>query len=165
MAFITSPRVKELVKKIATKEVTIAEFFETAKELAASKGVINKLDGALNTLRRAGIDVDTVKWDDFTTRKNVKKLLDNEVTKENTFIQISSAEGKVKEFFANNSVLVEGFENASYPFADPNKQIGQKTGLAAIFTASLELTKEGVVNLMQKKLFDDILIRTASHTP
>ena len=41
----------------------------------------------------------------------------------------------------------------------------KKTGLAAIFTASLELTKEGVVNLMQKKLFDDILIRTASHTP
>ena len=40
----------------------------------------------------------------------------------------------------------------------------KKTGLAAIFTASLELTKEGVVNLMQKKLFDDILIRTASHT-
>ena len=41
----------------------------------------------------------------------------------------------------------------------------KKTGLAAIFSASLELTKEGVVNLMQKKLFEDVYIRTAKHTP
>tara|TARA_B100000029_G_scaffold440700_1_gene458006 strand:+ start:1484 stop:2239 length:756 start_codon:yes stop_codon:yes gene_type:complete len=41
----------------------------------------------------------------------------------------------------------------------------KKTGLAAIFSASLELTKDGVVNLMQNNLFDDILIRVASHTP
>tara|TARA_B100000945_G_C20426562_1_gene620853 strand:+ start:4492 stop:5259 length:768 start_codon:yes stop_codon:yes gene_type:complete len=41
----------------------------------------------------------------------------------------------------------------------------KKTGLAGIFTASLELTKDGVIDLMQKNLFDDILIRTAKHTP
>ena len=41
----------------------------------------------------------------------------------------------------------------------------KKTGLAAIFSASLELTKEGVVNLTQKKLFEDVYIRTAKHTP
>ncbi len=41
----------------------------------------------------------------------------------------------------------------------------KKTGLAAIFSASLELAKDGVVNLIQKKLFDDILIRAARHTP
>jgi len=41
----------------------------------------------------------------------------------------------------------------------------KKTGLAAIFSASLELAKDGVVNLIQKKLFDDILIRAAKHTP
>ncbi len=41
----------------------------------------------------------------------------------------------------------------------------KKTGLAAIFTASLELTKDGVLNLVQKNLFEDILIRAASHTP
>ena len=41
----------------------------------------------------------------------------------------------------------------------------KKTGLAAIFTASLELTKDGVINLMQKDLFEDILIKAASHTP
>ena len=32
-------------------------------------------------------------------------------------------------------------------------------------SASLELVKDGVVNLMQNKLFDDVYIRTAKHTP
>mgnify|MGYP001169031901 CR=1 FL=1 len=41
----------------------------------------------------------------------------------------------------------------------------KNTGLAAIFTASLELTKDGVIDMMQKNLFSDILIRTAKHTP
>ena len=41
----------------------------------------------------------------------------------------------------------------------------KKTGMAAIFSASLELTKDGVINLIQKNLFDDILIRAARHTP
>ena len=41
----------------------------------------------------------------------------------------------------------------------------KKTGLASVFSASLELVKDGVVNLMQDNLFDDIYIRTAKHTP
>ena len=41
----------------------------------------------------------------------------------------------------------------------------KKTGLASLFSASLELVKDGVVNLMQNKLFDDVYIRTAKHTP
>ena len=34
-----------------------------------------------------------------------------------------------------------------------------KTGLSGIFAACLELSKEGVINIMQKKNFDDILIK------
>ena len=41
----------------------------------------------------------------------------------------------------------------------------KKTGLSAIFSASLELTKDGVIDLMQENLFDDLLIRSAKHTP
>ena len=41
----------------------------------------------------------------------------------------------------------------------------KKTGLASIFTACLELTKDGVIELMQKNLFGEILIGTAKHTP
>ena len=35
----------------------------------------------------------------------------------------------------------------------------KRTGLSGIFAASLELTKEGVINMVQKKTFDDILIK------
>ena len=35
----------------------------------------------------------------------------------------------------------------------------KKSGLAGIFSASLELTKEGVINIMQKNLFDKISIK------
>jgi len=34
----------------------------------------------------------------------------------------------------------------------------KKTGLSGIFSASLELTREGIINVMQKKSFDDLLI-------
>ena len=35
----------------------------------------------------------------------------------------------------------------------------RKTGMAGIFAASLELTKEGVVNVSQKKIFDKLMIK------
>ena len=35
----------------------------------------------------------------------------------------------------------------------------QKTGMAGIFAASLELTKEGIVKVSQKKLFDKLMIK------
>jgi len=39
-----------------------------------------------------------------------------------------------------------------------NKKI-KKTGLVGIFAASLELTKEGYIKIMQKKMFDNVLIK------
>jgi segregation and condensation protein A len=35
----------------------------------------------------------------------------------------------------------------------------KKTGLAGLFCASLELTREGIINIMQKKAFDKLLIK------
>ena len=35
----------------------------------------------------------------------------------------------------------------------------KKSGLAAVFSASLELTREGLINIMQKKNFDKLLIK------
>ena len=46
-----------------------------------------------------------------------------------------------------------------------NKTKYNKTGIASIFSASLELTKDGLVDIMQNQLFDDILIKSAKHTP
>ena len=38
----------------------------------------------------------------------------------------------------------------------------QKSGLAGIFSASLELTKEGIIKILQKRLFDQIMIKKNS---
>ena len=35
----------------------------------------------------------------------------------------------------------------------------KRTGLPGIFAASLELTKEGIINIMQKQTFDDIFVK------
>ena len=35
----------------------------------------------------------------------------------------------------------------------------KKTGLAGFFAASLELTKEGILSIMQKKSFEKLLIK------
>ena len=35
----------------------------------------------------------------------------------------------------------------------------KKTGIAGIFSASLELSKEGIVNVSQKKSFDKLMIK------
>ena len=37
----------------------------------------------------------------------------------------------------------------------------KKTGLAGIFSASLELTKDGSVQLLQKQTFDNVMIKKA----
>ena len=39
-----------------------------------------------------------------------------------------------------------------------NKKL-KRSGLAGIFAASLELTKQGTTNIMQKKIFDKLLIK------
>jgi len=35
----------------------------------------------------------------------------------------------------------------------------KRSGLAGVFSASLELTKQGITNIMQKNLYDKILIK------
>ena len=35
----------------------------------------------------------------------------------------------------------------------------KKTGIAGIFAASLELTREGIISISQKKLFDKLMIK------
>ena len=34
-----------------------------------------------------------------------------------------------------------------------------RTGIAGIFAASLELTKEGIIKVSQKKIFDKLMIK------
>jgi len=66
-----------------------------------------------------------------------------------------------------NMQLIEEWKkiNELVPIAFNQSIALKKSGLAAIFAASLELSKDGIINIMQKNLFDDILIQSAKHTP
>ena len=37
----------------------------------------------------------------------------------------------------------------------------KRTGIAGIFAASLELTKEGSIKMLQKRIFDNVMIKKA----
>ena len=72
----------------------------------------------------------------FTTEEGIKQI-------KNNFNQIN-------EWKNIEELIPEGFTF--------NKKL-KKSGLAGIFSASLELTKQGVTNIMQKKIFDRLLIK------
>ena len=67
----------------------------------------------------------------------------------------------------NNMQLINDWKKISELIPDAfNKSVKlKKSGLASILTASLELTKDGIINIMQEKLFGDILIKKSLHTP
>lgn len=71
-------------------------------------------------------------------------------TAEEGIKQIRSNLNNIAEWKDIEELIPEGFMF--------NKKL-KKSGLAGIFAASLELTKEGVTNIMQKKIFDKLLIK------
>ena len=86
--------------------------------------------------------IDIPKLPVMTTQEGIKEIKDN--------MKSISDWKKIQELIPKTFVASSKFK---------------KTGLAAIFTASLELTKDGIIDLMQDKLFSDVFIRTAKHTP
>ena len=86
--------------------------------------------------------IDIPKLPVMTTQEGIKQIKDN--------MNI------IEDWKKINELIPEAF----------NKSVkSKKSGLASIFTASLELTKDGIINIMQEKLFSDILIKKSSHTP
>ena len=86
--------------------------------------------------------IDIPKLPVMTTQEGIKQIKDN--------MNI------IEDWKKINELIPETF----------NKSVkSKKSGLASIFTASLELTKDGIINIMQEKLFSDILIKKSSHTP
>ena len=65
------------------------------------------------------------------------------------------------EIIKNNIDKLNNWKNISevIPKKFKKSEKLKKTGLASFFSASLELTKEGILNIMQKKEFDKILIK------
>ena len=71
----------------------------------------------------------------------------------------------LNESDASNSITIDiiqdNWKNFIELIPENYKQNSQKkrTGISGILAACLELTREGVINIMQKKHFDDILIK------
>jgi len=75
-------------------------------------------------------------------------------------LPVFTAEEAIKQI-QNNLHTIEDWkkmENLIPEHYIKNKKM-KKTGIAGIFAASLELSKEGVISIMQKKIFDTILIK------
>ena len=91
-------------------------------------------------------------YSDFTARKsfttvNILKL--PVFTTEQGIATIKSFFGKIKKWISVYELIPNNFKSKNY----------KKTGIAGIFSASLELAKEGKIKIEQKKLFDPIYIK------
>jgi segregation and condensation protein A len=72
------------------------------------------------------------------------------LTTEEAIKQIRNNFNNISDWKDIEELIPEGFTF--------NKKL-RKSGLAGIFAASLELTKQGATNIMQKKIFDKLLIK------
>tara|TARA_B100000029_G_scaffold505747_1_gene587003 strand:- start:422 stop:1147 length:726 start_codon:yes stop_codon:yes gene_type:complete len=91
-------------------------------------------------------------YSDFTARKSFKtvNILKLPVfTTEQGIATIKSFFGKIKKWVSVYELIPNNFKSKKY----------KKTGIAGIFSASLELAKEGKIKIEQKKLFDPIYIK------
>ena len=91
-------------------------------------------------------------YSDFTARKSFKtvNILKLPVfTTEQGIATIKSFFGKIKKWVSVYELIPNNFKSKNY----------KKTGIAGIFSASLELAKEGKIKIEQKRLFDPIYIK------
>ena len=72
----------------------------------------------------------------FTTEEGIKQIRNN-------FINISDWKN-IEDLIPKNFFI--------------NKKL-KKSGIAGIFSASLELTKQGITSIMQKKIFEKVMIK------
>ena len=74
-------------------------------------------------------------------------------------LPVFTTEEGIKEIRKNLEKIIDWKNLAELipKFYSDNKM--KRTGIAGIFAASLELTKEGVISLSQKKLFDKLMIK------
>jgi len=138
--------------------------------------LIRLLSDQLQKKKRLGIDIHmrgmkggirtSVNSDYSVSLYELLKSYSNHVMKKN-FLSISIPKLPVCSTDLGINILKKNINNLKdwkyiFDFV-PKKFKGtnnlKKTGIAGIFAASLELTREGVITIMQKKSFDKLLIR------
>ncbi len=81
---------------------------------------------------------------------NIPKL--PTLTTEEGIKQIKSKINNLNDWIEINKLIPDSFSTNNM----------KRTGMAGIFAASLELTKEGVLQLMQKKIFDKLMVKKSN---
>ncbi len=138
--------------------------------------LIRLLSGKLLTKNRLGVDIRMRGMPEgIRLKKSSKyavslyellKTYSNHVMKKNfqsisiPKLPVCSTEQAI-EIIKKNIKKLNEWKEISYVIPKKFKQTKklQKTGLAGFFSASLELTKEGIIKIMQKKNFGKILIK------
>ena len=138
--------------------------------------LIRLLSGKLLTKNRLGVDIRMRGMPEgIRLKKSSKyavslyellKAYSNHVMKKNfqsisiPKLPVCSTEQAI-EIIKKNIKKLNEWKEISYVIPKKFKQTKklQKTGLAGFFSASLELTKEGIIKIMQKKNFGKILIK------
>ena len=78
-------------------------------------------------------------------------------------LPVLTTEEAIKQIKENFSQLTDWKDiNELLPHYYFNKKM-KNTGITGIFAASLELTKEGLIKILQKKMFEKILIKKVSN--
>ncbi len=78
-------------------------------------------------------------------------------------LPVLTAEEGIKQIKQNINNISDWKDiNELIPNYYSNKEM-KKTGLAGILAASLELTKEGMIQILQKKMFDKLMIKKANN--
>jgi segregation and condensation protein A len=83
---------------------------------------------------------------DFQTMSIPKLPL---LTTEEAIKQIKNSYNKINDWTNINNLIPNFYSTKKM----------KKTGLAGVFSATLELTKEGAVQILQEKIFEKVLIK------
>ena len=138
--------------------------------------LIRLLSDQLLKRNRLGVDIRmrTIKSGERTTRNSkysislydLLKSYSNHIMKKNFLtinipkLPVCTTEQAI-DIIKNNIDNLSTWKEISYLIPEKfkkNKKL-KKSGMASIFSASLELVREGLINIMQKKSFDKLLIR------
>jgi len=128
MAFIDTPRVKQLVTSISDETVSIADFFAAAME--QNSKTEKNVKPILTVLLKEEIDVNRP-WTTLANEETVNKLLQSTHTNSATFTNLQAIERETRTFYNKNKGAVEGL--VRYPFSDDAVRITGDGGIARSF--------------------------------
>ena len=167
---------KLLLPQEEEEDFKVTEVAEKLKTQLKKLELIRLFSDQLLKEKRLGIDIHSrgmtggirlKRYSEYSvTLYELLKSYSNHVSRKNYLkmtiskLPVYTTEEAIKEIKKNIKNLQEWTEAASIiPYHFKKNLTLKKTALAGIFSASLELTKEGLIMIMQKNSFDKLLIK------